>query len=764
MNRLNLSLKTKMAVTVSALVVSLVMAMGVFVISYFHGEFKETIAKQQFTLVTALADRMDQEIVRSRREIAEIAEGIPLDMLKDKERAQRFLDSRGKGELNYDHGLVLLTNSGKVIAVTPLTADRQAVDYSSRDYFKEVVATAKPYISAPHLLSKTDDQPVITFAAPIFDAEGRVQAVLAGHVEHLNDGFLGNFSRIPIGKTGHLSLFTADLTTIMHPDRTRIMKKELVTGANRLLARAVAGFEGSGERVNVDGIAVLTSVKRLKSTNWLLTANYPLAEAYAPFRMAKWYFLVGLALLGISSVLLVWFLMKRMTAPLLLFTRHVAEMTDKGGIAQPIDIATGDEIGALAEAFNGMVRELDEQQVSLQMNAELYRIVAEFTSEMAIWRAPDKSIIYISPNCRSITGYEDSDFYRSPALLDGIVHPDDRHLWVLHKDEAGENGTHRPIDYRIVTKDDEVRWLNHSCHPVTNDRGDFQGVRGSYRDITERIRAEQALKATQAQMLQSEKMASIGQLAAGVAHEINNPIGFVASNLGTLDKYVTKMVDFLSFREEKLRSSMPPHILQELEDEKKRLKLDYIVKDAANLIHESLEGTDRVRKIVQDLKTFSRTSETEHKPADINECLESSINIAWNEIKYKATLNREYGEIPRISCNPQELAQVFLNLLVNAGHAIDKQGVITVRTWSADGSVHVAISDTGCGIPGDILPRIFEPFFTTKEVGLGTGLGLSISYGIVEKHNGEILVQSEVGTGTTFTVRLPVVESVGESG
>ena len=267
------------------------------------------------------------------------------------------------------------------------------------------------------------------------------------------------------------------------------------------------------------------------------------------------------------------------------------------------------------------------------------------------------------------------------------------------------------------------------------------------------------LKAAQSQILQQEKMASIGQLAAGVAHEINNPIGFISSNLGTLDKYLLRLSDFISSQSEVvayLDSDMPA--VAGLREKRKLLKLDYILEDVKQLIRESLDGADRVKKIVQDLKSFSRVDETEHKTSDINAGLESTINIVWNELKYKATLKKEFGDIPVTKCNSGQLNQVFMNLLVNSAHAIEKQGEIMVRTWHEGGSIFVSISDTGSGIPADKINRIFEPFFTTKEVGKGTGLGLSIAYEIIQKHNGEISVQSEVGKGTTFTLRIPVVQ------
>ncbi|HEX9023458.1 MAG TPA: ATP-binding protein, partial [Geobacteraceae bacterium] len=278
------------------------------------------------------------------------------------------------------------------------------------------------------------------------------------------------------------------------------------------------------------------------------------------------------------------------------------------------------------------------------------------------------------------------------------------------------------------------------------------------RFTTELEKAYSELKLTQAKVIQQEKMASIGQLAAGVAHEINNPMGFISSNLNTMVKYVERLTGFIQSQAEVIEAAAAPEVAGQLAEKRRSLKIDYVMNDCRELLGESLDGAERVRTIVQNLKSFSRVDDAESRLADINECITSTINIVWNELKYKASLIRELAPIPLTRCYPQQLNQVFMNLLVNAAQAIEKQGEITVRTWHENGSIYAQVADTGCGMPPDSLGRIFEPFFTTKEAGKGTGLGLSITYDIVKKHNGEITAASEPGKGTTFTVRLPVVE------
>lgn len=263
------------------------------------------------------------------------------------------------------------------------------------------------------------------------------------------------------------------------------------------------------------------------------------------------------------------------------------------------------------------------------------------------------------------------------------------------------------------------------------------------------------LKSTQSQILQQEKMASVGQLAAGVAHEINNPMGFISSNLATLKRYQVKLIEYLRLLES---CDQDDEQRQQLKEYKKKQKVDYILEDIVDLIDESSDGAERVKKIVQNLKSFSRVDQSDCVLADINECLESTLAIAWNEIKYKSTLEKDFGPLPLLTCYPQQLNQVFLNILINAAQAIKENGVIRIKTWAGERTINISISDNGSGIPPTIKEHIFEPFFTTKEVGEGTGLGMSISYEIIKKHCGQILLDTEEGHGSTFTIVLPLQE------
>ena len=259
------------------------------------------------------------------------------------------------------------------------------------------------------------------------------------------------------------------------------------------------------------------------------------------------------------------------------------------------------------------------------------------------------------------------------------------------------------------------------------------------------------------QLLQSEKMASIGQLAAGVAHEINNPIGFVGSNLRTLKDYIAALLELVSVYEQgDSLMADDTALAQRIRELRRAVDIDFLREDAPALINESIEGTERVQRIVQDLRDFSRLENPDWQGADLHAGLEATLNIVSNDVRFKADIVRELGDIPAVECLPFQINQVFLNILLNAAQSITGRGTITLRSGRVTDEVWISITDTGQGIPPERMARIFDPFYTTKPVGQGTGLGLSVSYGIVKKHGGRIDVQSQTGAGTTFTIRLPI--------
>ena len=265
-------------------------------------------------------------------------------------------------------------------------------------------------------------------------------------------------------------------------------------------------------------------------------------------------------------------------------------------------------------------------------------------------------------------------------------------------------------------------------------------------------------KQLEGQLVQSEKLASLGQLAAGVAHEINNPIGFISSNLGTLEGYFGKLLEMLQAYQNAEEGIAAVELRARLKDLRERVELDFLEEDIPLLIKESKEGIGRVGQIVKDLKNFSRVdSNQEWQWSNLQLGIESTLNIVANELKYKADVVKDYAALPEIECLASQINQVIMNLVVNAAQAMGpERGTITLRGGSLGERIWLEVADTGSGMAPETVQKIFDPFFTTKPIGQGTGLGLSLSYGIVQKHAGQITVRSEVGVGTTFRIELPI--------
>jgi|GEM_PF-3409639 len=423
-------------------------------------------------------------------------------------------------------------------------------------------------------------------------------------------------------------------------------------------------------------------------------------------------------------------------------------------------------------------RMLDKSMKAQRDSEQRFRAVFEQAAVgVAQVRVGTGQFVMLNKKYCEIVGYSQEEM--QGLTFSKITHPYDSQTDLLSAQLMREG---KIAEYsgekRYIDKNGSIVWVNLTVSPMWSIGEDPDYYIAVVEDITERKLIEEALlksheelakaydelKSAQVRVLHQEKMASIGQLAAGVAHEINNPIGFISSNLNSLRRYTDKIAAFSRMQLAALENisgngdSQIKEILDEMREQKKSIKFDYIVDDLGNIIDESLDGANRVRGIVRDLKSFSRSDESEFKMADINAGIESTINIVWNELKYKATLEKEFGDIPPTKCNIGQLNQVFMNILVNAAHAIPTHGTITVKTWSEGSNIYVSITDTGTGIPADILSKIFDPFFTTKEVGSGTGLGLSIAYDIIKKHTGEIKVDSQVGKGTTFTISIPIDE------
>jgi two-component system, NtrC family, sensor kinase len=443
--------------------------------------------------------------------------------------------------------------------------------------------------------------------------------------------------------------------------------------------------------------------------------------------------------------------------------------------AAPIYNANGSIIGAIETVLdNTQQKQILEE---LQLSEERFRLISENVADSILLFTAQGECLYASPSLRRF-GYKTTELVGT-SIYD-LIHPDDLEHLKSEIATVQESFAYRSAAFRFRNHRESWADMEATISLLVNDAGSrFLAV---MRDITERKKNEQQrnelllqlqhkneeieqtlqrLTQMQESLVQSEKMASIGQLTAGIAHEINNPLAFVSSNLNRFAEYFKDVNMLLQqwkvFGNEINKDiAFQQHIasLQQLEQ---KIDLEFIEHDFEELMKHTREGADRIKNIVNQLRGFSHvTTSTDFAATDINQTIDETLTIVWNELKYKAIIHKEYGNLPLVKCNAGELKQVFVNLLVNASHAIPEQGNIFITTNATTTAVIITIHDTGSGIPHENLKKIFDPFFTTKPVGKGTGLGLWIVSTIIQNHHGSITVESEIGQGTSFHITLPI--------
>jgi len=287
-----------------------------------------------------------------------------------------------------------------------------------------------------------------------------------------------------------------------------------------------------------------------------------------------------------------------------------------------------------------------------------------------------------------------------------------------------------------------------------------ESVAALQNEVAQRLRAEEERARMLGQLLQGQKLQAVGQLAAGIAHEINNPVGWTLTNLTVVAEHLVELEKLLRATDGAIQrmaaGGEPSQLAKELRSLRKEISPDALLEDCRDALKDCKGGAERIRDIVRKLREFSHVDEGELRSVDPRELIESSLQLCSNELKYKATVHREYGEVSPIRCYPQQIEQVLVNLLVNAAQSLPEKGDIYLRTRAEKDHAVIQIRDTGCGIAADLKHRLFEPFFTTKPIGKGTGLGLHMAYKIILAHQGKIEVESEEGRGTEFSILLPV--------
>jgi PAS domain S-box-containing protein len=487
-----LGLKTRITIAVSVLVIGILSLAAFFSIRYFEQHFKETISGQQFELVSAIADDFDYRIADALRLIDTKAQLIDAGIVGNRHLANAFLLHDIELQQIFDNGVIILDRSGRLVAEVPSDGERVGQDFSSQDFFKESLRLRKPAISSPYFSTKPHHHPAVMFTAPILGTQGEFLGMLGGRLDLQEGGFVAKIRTTKIGRTGYVFLYSTDRTIIIHPDASRMLRKDVPLGVNKLFDSAITGFEGTGENVNSRGLHALSSFKRLKSVNWIVGANYPVAEAYAPFYQVKKYILASLVPVMLVTILIVALLMNYLTTPLRVFAQHVEELPRKTGDAKLLRIATGGEIGALADSFNRMVVELDKQKRALQESEELYRTLLDaipapmfYKDTKGVYLGCNKAFeTYIGIPRDQVVGK--TVFELCPAELAQVYFDADNALY--------RHPGVQCYEAQVLFAEGTLRDVMFYKSTFTNIDGKLAGLVGTLLDITERKKAEDALR------------------------------------------------------------------------------------------------------------------------------------------------------------------------------------------------------------------------------------------------------------------------------
>ena len=498
-------MKTKMTLAVFLLVGFLMSVTAVTSVLYFEKRFKENISLQQYALLNSLASQIDDRIFDFMAELDQLAGAISAGVVQNPDRAQRLLDAQKRQRAFFNNSLFLFSGTGKLLAANPRELNFIGKDFSFREYFQKALDTRRIYVSAPFASIQKQSHPIIMFSTPVYDAQNRIIAVLGGSIDLREQQYLRSLAAMKLGQKGFLSLYDSQRTVLMHPDRARVLRRD-PQGTNEMVDRALAGFEGTAESATRAGLPVLRSVKRLKSTSWILAVSYPLRDAYAPFHTARDYFLAGSLAASFLSLFIVWPFMGYLTRPLLLFTQHLEQLPGmKEGTKRLAPINSDDEIGQMAKTFNRMLSDLEQRESALKDQKEFAESMVLSSSLPTFVIDADHKVLFWNKACEELSGVKAAEVIgtslhgaafspgkEATTLADVIIDGscDSLRSWhqVAGRSHLVKEGWHCEGWYEPFCG--KRRYMFLDAAPISNDKGETVAAIETVRDLTDLKQAE----------------------------------------------------------------------------------------------------------------------------------------------------------------------------------------------------------------------------------------------------------------------------------
>ncbi|MEI7614041.1 MAG: response regulator [Betaproteobacteria bacterium] len=707
---------------------------------YFRQATQQLIFDQQFSTISSLASVLDGNIVSAHEALIEVAKVAPAESTSNQRSAQLWLDNRVGIRNLFKHSLIILDKTGTLVASVPAEPTLYGTSFSEREYFKQTMTSGKPTISSP-FITAMNNRPVVMMTAIIRADDGSVKGLLCGSVELLEqEGIFGFIKNTRIGSTGYLYLFDPNRTVIIHPDASRIMKRDVMPGANVLFDQALEGFEGSGETVSSKGVPLLSSFKRLPSTGWILAVNYPIAEAYQPIIRFRNYYLLGMLVVLLAAVALAWKLGSRIVRPLENLVRQVRAMAhSRSSIRSRLDVGHDDELGKLAGSFNSLLDEVQQREQEAEtLGSEVALLnqrfsVAADSARLGVWdwQVVENRLVW-DKWMYALYGIREEDFSGAYQAWQYGLHPEDKARGDEEINQALRGEKPFDTEFRVVWPNEEVRYIKAAALVLRDDDGKPLRMIGVNYDITELKRNELALRQSRDLAESANRAKSL--FLDNMSHELRTPMNGVIGMAGLL-----------------LDSSLT------------QAQRDYA--ETVRTSGENLLG------LINDILDFSNIEADRVDIEIIDFNLRTTIEDAVELLALRA---RAAGlklsclidpDVPmNLKGDPGRLRQVLYNVARNAIKFTPK-GKVSIRVRLVSGTdrsalIRFEIEDTGIGIAREHQSALFTPFSqadssTTRKYG-GTGIGLAICKQLTELMGGDIGLESTENQGSTFwfTLRL----------